>query len=99
MEQHYAEHADKPFYPQLVNFMTSGPVVPMVWENLHAVRIGRQMLGKSVSNESMPGTIRGDFSVDRERNVIHGAHSSEAAEREINLWFQQNDIPIPSSLR
>lgn len=55
-----------------MNFMTSGPVVPMVWENVHAVKLGRQMLGGSINN--MPGTIRGDFSVDRERNVIHGAH-------------------------
>lgn len=72
--------------------MTSGPVIPMVWKNFHAVKLGRQMLGKSMINESMPGTIRCDFSVDRERNVIHGAHSSEAAEKEINLWFHNNEL-------
>lgn len=86
------EHADRPFFPQLINFMTSGPVVPMIWEGLNAVKAGRQIIGKSDLDNATPGTIRGDFSIDRERNIIHGAHSIDAATREINLWFDESEL-------
>lgn len=92
MEDHYAEHANRPFYPQLIKFMTSGPVVPMVWEGLNAVQIGRQIIGRSDLDYATLGTIRGDFSIDRERNIIHGAHSIDAAIRETNLWFVGNEL-------
>lgn len=92
VEQHYNEHTGKPFYPKLIEFMTSGPVVTMVWEGLEAIKISRKMVGKSIVDLSVPGTIRGDFSVDRERNVIHAAHSTEGADREISLWFQEGEL-------
>lgn len=72
--------------------MISGPIVPMVWEGLNAMSITRKMLGKSEPELSTPGTIRGDLSIDRERSVIHGSHTVEAAKNEINLWFQQNEL-------
>lgn len=72
--------------------MTSGPIVPMVWEGLNAITVTRKMLGKSEPELSQPGTIRSDFSIDRERNVIHGSHSTESAENEINIWFQNNEL-------
>lgn len=72
--------------------MTSGPVVPMVWEGFEGVNISRKMVGKSIVDLSIPGSIRCDYSVDRERNIIHAAHSTEAANREISLWFQEGEL-------
>lgn len=72
--------------------MTSGPVVPMVWQGADAVRIGRSMLGKTEPEISMPGTIRGDFSNDAAHNIIHGSHSVKAANYEISLWFHSNEV-------
>lgn len=72
--------------------MTSGPVIPMVWEGLDGIKISRRLLGKSDPLESTPGTIRGDFSIDEERNIIHGSHSGETAEEEIFLWFHEDEL-------
>lgn len=91
-EDHYEEHIDRPFYPQLIKYLTSGPVVPMIWEGLNAVIVARQLIGASSLMEAMPGTIRYAFSIDRSRNVIHGSHSVDAANREIKIWFDEKEI-------
>jgi len=93
-EEHYAEHADKPFFEGLVDFITSGPVVPMVWEGDDATRQVRQMIGATDPAEAAPGTIRGDFALDLGRNVIHAAdHEDEGAnEREIALYFDDEEL-------
>lgn len=72
--------------------MTSGPVIPMVWEGLNAVKAARRIIGHSNPDESLPGTIRADYSICRERSIIHGAETLEDAEREINLWFNENEL-------
>lgn len=70
--------------------MISGPIVPMVWEGLNVVKVTRNMMGEP--ELPTPGTIRGDFSMNQARSIIHGAHTIESAEREINLWFQKNEL-------
>lgn len=92
IEEHYQDSVDREHFPRLVKFMCSGPVVPMVWEGLNAIKIGRQMLGSSDPIGSMPGTIRADFSIDRERSIIHGSDTLDSAKREINLWFNANEL-------
>merc|ERR1719397_2296155 len=89
---HYADLSKKGFFGELIRYMSSGPVVPMVWEGLHAVKQGRVMLGATNPKDSDPGTIRGDFCVDVGRNVIHGSDSLESAEKEIALWFQPEEL-------
>ncbi|BAC07820.1 nucleoside-diphosphate kinase [Thermosynechococcus vestitus] len=91
-EQHYGEHKDKPFFPGLVNFITSGPVVAMVWEGRGVIANARKLIGATNPLNAEPGTLRGDFAVDVGRNVIHGSDSPENAEREINLWFQTQEL-------
>mgnify|MGYP005840261441 CR=1 FL=1 len=86
-ERHYAEHAGKPFFTSLVDFITSGPVVAMVWEGREAIRVARTMMGVTDSADAAPGTIRGDFSLSREENVVHGSDGPESAAREIALFF------------
>ena len=72
--------------------MTSGPVVPMVWEGLNVVKTGRLMLGETNPRDSKPGTIRGDFCIDVGRNICHGSDSVESATKEIQMWFGTNDL-------
>ena len=91
-EEHYAEHRGKPFYEKLVNFITSGPVVAMVWEGENAISLVRTMMGKTNPQDSLPGTIRGDYAINMGRNVIHGSDGAESAEREISLWFKQEEL-------
>lgn len=91
-EQHYSEHKDKPFFAGLVNFITSGPVVAMVWEGRGVIAAARKLIGATNPLNAEPGTLRGDFAVDVGRNVIHGSDSPENAEREINLWFQTQEL-------
>ncbi|WP_079479957.1 nucleoside-diphosphate kinase [Halobacillus salinus] len=91
-EKHYGEHKDKPFFGELVNFITSGPVFAMVWEGEEVIATARQMMGATKPQEAAPGTIRGDFGVTVGKNVIHGSDSPESAEREINLFFNQDEI-------
>ena len=93
-EEHYGEHKDKPFFGGLVDFITSGPVMAMVWEGQDATRQVRGMMGETDPADSAPGTIRGDFGLDLGRNVIHGSdHEDEGAnEREINLFFDEDEL-------
>lgn len=87
LKQHYADLSSKGFFAGLVKYMSSGPVVPMVWEGKNVVKTGRIMLGETDPFKSSPGTIRGDFCIEVGRNVCHGSDSVESAEKEIGLWF------------
>merc|ERR1719223_2383807 len=84
LENHYADLAKKAFFPGLVSYMASGPVVCMVWEGLNAVKTGRVMLGETNPADSKPGTIRGDFCVQVGRNICHGSDAVESAQKETN---------------
>ncbi len=86
-KKHYAEHIDRPFYPGLEAFVTSGPVVAMVLEGNRAIEVVRKMVGVTDSAEAEPGTIRGDFSLDKGENIIHASDSAESAVREIANFF------------
>lgn len=92
--EHYGEHEDKPFFEDLVEFITSGPVFAMVWEGQDATRQVRGMMGETDPADSAPGTIRGDFGLDLGRNVVHGSdHEDEGAnEREIELFFDDDEL-------
>jgi len=92
LEKHYADLAKKPFFPGLVKYMASGPVVAMVWEGLNAVKTGRVMLGETNPADSKPGTIRGDFAVQVGRNICHGSDAVESANHEIALWFKPEEL-------
>ncbi|KAL0490819.1 nucleoside diphosphate kinase [Acrasis kona] len=91
-EEHYAEHKGKGFYKGLVDFITSGPVVAMVWQGKGVVASARKLIGATNPLTSEPGTIRGDLAVDVGRNVIHGSDSTDSAQREISLWFKEGEI-------
>lgn len=91
-EDHYAEHVDKPFYDGLVNFITSGPAVPMVVEGEDAISVVRTIIGETDPKEAKPGTIRGDYALDIGRNCVHAADSKESAEREIAIYFDEDEI-------
>jgi nucleoside-diphosphate kinase len=92
--EHYGEHEGKPFFDGLVDFITSGPVMAMVWEGQDATRQVRRMMGETDPAESAPGTIRGDFALDVGRNVIHGSdHEDEGANRrEIDRFFDEDEL-------
>ena len=87
LEQHYVDLKSKPFFPSLIKYMESGPVVAMVWEGQDVVKTGRALLGPTDPRDGQPGTIRGDWAMDVGRNVCHGSDSVQSAEREIALWF------------
>ena len=89
-EAHYAEHAERPFFGELVDFITSGPVFAMVWEGENVIKLARIMMGATKPEDSSPGTIRGDYAVTLSHNVIHGSDSLASAEREIGLWFPES---------
>ncbi|MCX7925590.1 MAG: nucleoside-diphosphate kinase [Fimbriimonadales bacterium] len=91
-EKHYAVHRDKPFFGSVVSFITSGPVVAMVLECPNAIEVTRQMMGATNPANAAPGTIRGDFGLDIEQNIIHGSSDPEAAEYELNLWFRPEEL-------
>jgi len=91
-ERHYGEHIGKPFYENLVNFITSGPVVPMVWEGKNIVEVTRSIMGKTNPVESDVGTIRDDFAMDLSMNIIHGSDSTESAKREIANFFTEDEV-------
>ncbi|MFM7469709.1 MAG: nucleoside-diphosphate kinase [Vampirovibrionales bacterium] len=91
-EAHYTEHKEKPFFGGLVDFMTSSPIVAMVWEGPKVVETIRTMMGSTNPLAAAPGTVRGDFGCDLGRNVIHGSDSVASAEREIGLFFEPQDI-------
>ena len=90
--QHYAPLADMPFFPGLIKFITSGPLVAAVVEGPRAIELVRQTMGATDPAKAAPGTIRGDFGLDIGRNVIHGSDSPENAEREIALFFRPDEI-------
>ncbi|MGJ0122514.1 nucleoside-diphosphate kinase [Staphylococcus hominis] len=96
---HYAEHTEKPFFHKLVSFLTSGPVFAMVVEGENAVAVSRHIIGKTNPTEADPGTIRGDYGLTVGRNIIHGSDSVESAEREINLWFNDDEIYSYEAIR
>lgn len=85
--RHYAEHEGRPYYPTLINFITSGPLVAMVLQGERAIEIVRILNGSTDAGLAAPGTIRGDFSIFYQRNIVHASDSPETAEREIGLWF------------
>ncbi len=85
--RHYAEHVNRPFFPSLVSFITSGPIVAMIWEADNAVALARQTMGATNPGEAQPGTIRGDLGIDIGRNIVHGSDGPESAVREIGLFF------------
>jgi nucleoside-diphosphate kinase len=91
-ERHYQEHSAKPFFKGLVDFITSGPIVAMVWEGDNVVESSRKMMGATNPKDAAPGTIRGDFSVDLGRNIVHGSDSVESAKREISLFFSPDEL-------
>lgn len=88
-ETHYAVHAERPFYPGLINFVTSGPVVCMAWSGKDAISVARTLIGATNGREAAPGTIRGDFGMDMGYNMIHGSDADETAEFELGLWFPE----------
>ncbi|SEB64295.1 nucleoside-diphosphate kinase [Paenibacillus sp. GP183] len=91
-EFHYAEHKGKPFYDDLLNFITAGPVFAMVWQADQVIALSRVVVGKTNTLDAAPGTIRGDFALHTNRNLIHGSDSPESAEREISNFFKPEEI-------
>jgi nucleoside-diphosphate kinase len=85
--RHYAEHTDKPFFADLVEFITSGPVVAMEWSGESAVGVARTLMGVTDPRSAMPGTLRGDFGLVVTENIVHGSDSPQSAERELDLFF------------
>ena len=86
-ERHYAEHDGKPFFGELVEFITSGPIMALVFEGESAITAARQVIGATNPLEASPGSIRGDFAIAVGQNMVHGSDSPESARREIALWF------------
>ena len=85
--RHYAEHTEKPFFGELVDFITSGPVVAMEWSGESAVTVSRILMGGTNPAEAAPGTIRGDFGIVITHNIVHGSDSVSSAERELSIFF------------
>ena len=90
--EHYAEHVDKPFYPLLEEFITAGPVIALVAEGPEAISVVRNMMGPTNGRDAPPGTIRGDFGLSRQMNLMHGSDSPEAAAREIEVYFDSSEL-------
>ena len=91
-EKHYSEHKGKPFFADLVNFITSGPVAAMVLEGENVIPTVRTMMGATNPQDAAPGTIRGDFALTIDENIIHGSDSPESAMREIGIFFKEEEI-------
>ncbi|MBD3675716.1 MAG: nucleoside-diphosphate kinase, partial [Planctomycetaceae bacterium] len=91
-KQHYAEHVEKPFYPLLEEFITAAPVVALAVEGPEAISVMRGMMGSTNGRESAPGTIRGDYGVSRQMNLIHGSEGPEPAQRELGIYFQSGEL-------
>ncbi len=88
-EEHYEEHSAKPFFPGLVDFITSSPSLAMVFEGQNAIALSRQMIGATDPLNAATGSIRGDYTMDKQANLIHGSDSLESATRELKLWFPE----------
>jgi nucleoside-diphosphate kinase len=91
-EEHYAEHREKPFFGELVEFITSAPTLALVLEGESAIKVVRSTMGATNPVESAPGTIRGDLALAMPNNLVHGSDSPESAEREIQLWFSDDEL-------
>jgi nucleoside-diphosphate kinase len=91
-EEHYAEHREKPFFGELVEFITSTPTLALVVEGESAIGVVRTTMGATNPTESAPGTIRGDLALAMPNNLVHGSDSPESAEREIGLWFGADEL-------
>ena len=91
-EKHYAVHKGKPFYESLLGFLTSGPTVAMVWEGREAVAVCRNLIGATDGVKAAPGTIRGDYALTVQNNLIHGSDSPENAAAEVALWFGPKEL-------
>ncbi|KAK3821476.1 MAG: nucleoside diphosphate kinase [Benniella sp.] len=92
LEEHYGDHKGKGFFEGLIKYMSSGPVVAMVWQGESVVESGRVLLGATNPIKSLPGTIRGDYALDVGRNICHGSDSVDSAKKEIKLWFGDAEI-------
>jgi nucleoside-diphosphate kinase len=90
--QHYAVHKERPFYSSLVEYITSGPVVAMVWEGNDAIAAARSTMGGTKPVEAAPGTIRGDFGMEIGRNLVHGSDSPENGKKEVSLFFSPEEL-------
>ena len=90
--RHYAAHKDKPFFPRLIEYITSGPVIVMALQGPRAIEMARMLMGATASFEASPGTIRGDFGADQTFNLVHGSDSPEAARNEIALFFAEDEL-------
>lgn len=90
--KHYEVHKDKPFYQSLLDFLTSGPTVAMVWEGREAVTVARGLMGPTDGTKAPPATIRGDFAISIQNNLVHGSDSPENAKAEIALWFSPEEL-------
>lgn len=91
-EEHYKDLKAKPFFPGLIDYITSGPVVCMAWEGVGVVASARKLIGSTDPLKAEPGTIRGDLAVQTGRNVVHGSDSPENGKREIGLWFKEGEL-------
>jgi nucleoside-diphosphate kinase len=91
-EEHYAEHTEKPFFGELVDFITSGPTLALVLEGEGAIKLTRTTMGATNPADAAPGTIRGDLSLSMPDNLVHGSDAPESAEREIALWFPDDAL-------
>ena len=91
-KEHYAEHVDKPFYLSLEEFITSAPVIAICAEGPEAISVARDMMGPTNGRDAAPGTIRGDFGLSRQFNLMHGSDGPEAAKREIGIYFQPGEL-------
>ena len=92
LEKHYAEHKGKPFFESLVSFMGSGPVVLAVLEGFNAIAVVRKLVGATNGREAEPGTIRGDYSMSQQNNLVHASADSDVAKREIELFFKKDEL-------
>ncbi len=92
-ETHYAEHVERPFFGELVDFITGGPLVALALEGTEAVTVVRTMMGATNPSGSAPGTIRGDLALELAENVVHGSDAPESAERELGLFFPDGLLP------
>eukprot|EP01116_Phalansterium_solitarium_P012165 TRINITY_DN28209_c1_g1_i1.p1 TRINITY_DN28209_c1_g1~~TRINITY_DN28209_c1_g1_i1.p1 ORF type:complete len:241 (+),score=103.45 TRINITY_DN28209_c1_g1_i1:38-724(+) len=91
-EKHYADLSARPFFPGLVNYFSSGPVIAMVWEGHNAIKNGRKLVGATNPDDALPGSIRGDFALQTGRNIIHGSDGPDSAKDEISLWFTEKEV-------
>lgn len=90
-QTHYDEHKERPFFGELVDFITSGPLVAAIFEGQDAIKAARQLIGATNPLEAVPGSIRGDFALEVGQNMVHGSDSPESAQREIGIWFPETN--------